>query len=382
MNEKYSHPRLSASTAFKSHLKLKEKLSKFALFEDYFATLLDQLLHVLDLYTFPESEDDQSKAVLPDRDEIKQILFDALGTPDNWVALDVIGRITLCFRVVHEIAELFDLTAASHDLREKLVLPNFEKNSSAIIALTSLCSLLGLKAQATRVVVNRYRDVKFSITVEKTNPPFLGNSSPPHSILNAPTPGQENTAKNPSADKEESSTTDVSELNTDHSRYPTVREDERQEGLSIKKSTAVTPYFNNRGFSGALSESIDITLRDSEQCSMQYRLTGRRRVEFFVNILSGGARTFFLSNDRLGMSFYDIKHFMLEEYNFNAGQIQVRRILKSLRIDTFMQEHQIRSFATALTRMVDYINRLSPQFHPRIPGQRSQNFQLALRGTR
>ena len=94
---------------------------------------------------------------------------------------------------------------------------------------------------------------------------------------------------------------------------------------------------------------------------MQYRLTGRQGTEFVVKILSDDQRTFSLTNVRLGMSFYDIKRFMLEEYNSNARQIQVSRMLRSLRIDTFMQEHQIRSTDAALKRMVDYINRLLPQ---------------------
>ena len=184
------------------------------------------------------------------------MLFNAFGTPDNRIALDAIGRITFCFRVLHEIAELYDLTAASHDLQQKLILSNFEKNSSAIIALTSLCSLLGQKAQAISVLVNRYRDVKFCITVENRNTASPGSSGRPHHILNAPTLGQENTAKRPSADKEDSSTTDVSEPKVDRSGYSALEEDKRQEWLCIKKSTAVTSHFNNRCFSGALSESM------------------------------------------------------------------------------------------------------------------------------
>ena len=156
----------------------------------------------------------------------------------------------------------------------------------------------------------------------------------------------------------------MSDISIDRSGYAAGGEDERQKGLSIKKSTAVTSYFNNRRFAGVLLESIEIALRDFEQCLMQHRLTGRQRAEFFVNSLFDEARTFSLSNFRVGMSFYDIKKFMLEEYNSNACQIQVRRILLSLRIDTFMREHQIRSSTTALTRMVDFINRLSSQCSP------------------
>lgn len=137
-----------------------------------------------------------------------------------------------------------------------------------------------------------------------------------------------------------------------------------EEGLSIKKSTAISSYFSNRRFSGALSQSVEILLRDYDQCCMQHQLTRQQRAEFFVNVLSEEARTFFLLTVRKGMTFDDICEFMLKEYNSKARQLQVRRSIQPLLMDPFMVENQIASPSVAHTKMVDDVNRLTPQCHP------------------
>lgn len=50
-----------------------------------------------------------------------------------------------------------------------------------------------------------------------------------------------------------------------------IREEIYFESMLIKKSTAMTSYFNNQRFTWVLSESIKIMLREFDQCSVQYR---------------------------------------------------------------------------------------------------------------
>ncbi len=94
---------------------------------------------------------------------------------------------------------------------------------------------------------------------------------------------------------------------------------------------------------------------------MQYGMNENERDVFFVNILADEARRFFLTNARFQMTFSQIKQLILEEYNLNSRQIQVRRMLQSIRMDSFMVENQLSSSSAALAKMAEHINHLAPQ---------------------
>lgn len=65
-----------------------------------------------------------------------------------------------------------------------------------------------------------------------------------------------------------------------------------------------------------------------------------------------------------GMSYEDISKFLLAQYNSNSRQIQVRRMLDTMRINTFMSEKGITSEQEALTTMISSIDFMVPQCPP------------------
>ena len=205
-----------------------------------------------------------------------------------------------------------------------LKLSNYEKKHSAILALSILCYLMGISPENSRTIISRCKDVKLSVSEStpirhtpmnnnRSHSSFTGAQEPENKHDSVPQPS------NSSDEEYKNSNNPVTSENfLEVDRHMNQKENNHSESLSLKKSTAVTSYFNNRRFNGDLSQSIEITLRDFDQCSLQYRLTSQQRADFFINTLADEARTFFLTNVQYGMSFHDIKSFMLKEYNSNS----------------------------------------------------------------
>lgn len=224
----------------------------------------------------------------------------------------------------------------------------------------------------TRLAILRYRKIKFSIPDDRRDLsagdlPVFKQDSNFNQLENRPFPFSNEAVKQYHGSscivKEKAyAITDFSEEKDSYKHVPGDRGDRADEDMVIKKSTAVTSCSRNCWFSGQLSESIDIRLRDSDQCMIQYRLSPVQRADFFIIVLVGDARTFFLTNVSIVMNLQEIRKFMLDEHNSNSRQIQLRRILQSLSIFTFMPGKNISSPAIALSSTVVYINRLSPLF--------------------
>lgn len=64
------------------------------------------------------------------------------------------------------------------------------------------------------------------------------------------------------------------------------------------------------------------------------------------------------------MTFDEMACMMIQEYNSDARQLQVQGRLDTLRLDKFMAEHLITSHSEGLTKIVDLIERLTPQCQP------------------
>jgi len=119
----------------------------------------------------------------------------------------------------------------------------------------------------------------------------------------------------------------------------------------MKKSNFITSHFA-------------VTLRDYRHASGLYKLDDDCMANNFALALEDPAKDFFLSTVQPGMSFEDISELMLAEYNSNSRQIQVRRMLDTMRIDTFMAEKGITSEQAALTDMISTIDSMVPQCPP------------------
>ena len=132
----------------------------------------------------------------------------------------------------------------------------------------------------------------------------------------------------------------------------------------MKQTSYVNSYFTNKQFSGDLSQSIELTLRDYRHCSVLYELDDQAMATNFSAALRGPARAFHLSNIKKGMPFSDTERFMSAEYNSSSRQIQVRRNLDALRINGIMNEKGLCSEEDALKEIINRIETLVPQCPP------------------
>ena len=137
-----------------------------------------------------------------------------------------------------------------------------------------------------------------------------------------------------------------------------------QDTYDSRKATNVFQYFKDNKFTGDISQSIELSIRDYNVCARQHNLTTKQKADFFINVLADPARTFFFNNADDNMIFDEMARMMIREYNSDARQLQVQGRLDTLRLDKCMAEHQITSHSEGLTKIVDLIERLTPQCQP------------------
>lgn len=158
------HRSLTARAAYKKWKTTIERMAKFSLFNDQFSLLIDPLINTLDTFPLNESDDTSTKALIPDRDSVRVHLHDALVEPDEYFARDKIGRVMLCIRAVYDLATIYDVTDIDPEYSETLALTNFEKGHSAICAVMTCSYLMNMTPEDCRTVINRYKNVKLSIS--------------------------------------------------------------------------------------------------------------------------------------------------------------------------------------------------------------------------
>ena len=113
-----------------------------------------------------------------------------------------------------------------------------------------------------------------------------------------------------------------------------------------------------------MSQSVELLLRDYETFASQRRLIGSQKADYFVKVLEGPARTFFLNFYAPGMTYEEIFEKIQREYNSDSRQLQVQSTLEGLRLNTFISIHSLTSESEGLNKMVEYIERLAPQCPP------------------
>ena len=86
-----------------------------------------------------------------------------------------------------------------------------------------------------------------------------------------------------------------------------------------------------------------------------------------MNALDGPARNFFYNHFKDDWSYDAISDLMRNEYDSDARQLQVQNALENLRLQRFMSEKEIASASEGLTKVVDHIEKLSPECPPSFP---------------
>ena len=131
-----------------------------------------------------------------------------------------------------------------------------------------------------------------------------------------------------------------------------------------RKASYVSLYFKEKPYTGSLTQSLDLYLRDYHICARQNRLSATQMGEFFINMFDGPARSYFFNNVPHSATFDEMVSIMMKNYSSDARRIQVQRTLDTLRFSSFKTQRQISSDSEALTQLVEYIDILTPQCRP------------------
>lgn len=122
--------------------------------------------------------------------------------------------------------------------------------------------------------------------------------------------------------------------------------------------------FKDNKFSGELAEDIMETLKLYAICALQHTLGNAQKEDFFVHILDGLARKFCFENSSENRNHSEIVRVMVQEYVSDASHLQVKGMLKTLRLRTFMNDQNISDVSDGFTRIVTHINELVPRCPP------------------
>ena len=295
-----------------------------------------------------------------DRDTVRRELSDLLPSSSNCLSAESLAKPLLPIRLLHDIATLYDIQDIDPVFVDEVKMSTIEQNHGGMQAVLFLAFIIGLEPEAARIVLDTFREVRMYNPRQSTvQEELLGrrdenvqDGSRP-SMPRRNTVGDQNVlhtepvidpaslnstaaevlATAPVLPAQGSEHISVADLQGGNMHGVTSRLQNFDQNLALKQSSYINSYFSNRRFKGTLEDSIELTLQEYEQCSIQYSLNENQRAALFINVLDYPARTFFLTNFRPGMSFLEIKAMMVKEYNSNSRQIQVRRALQSLRFD-------------------------------------------------
>eukprot|EP00171_Calliarthron_tuberculosum_P022446 IDg22446t1 len=222
-------------------------------------------------------------------------MSEMLPAPSTVFSDDYFGRPTYAIKVLHSIALFYGFGDLSEGYMAHMVLNDLERSNARVMQQVWFARFLGLDPSSARSVIDRFKNARnlpppSKQTDDERSRPFIAQKAHPAARLQPEpkvepsTPSIEFTPsyKGPSSRSPGATVSYVTE-------NPPVAEDTR-------KATYVHQHFSGRKFTGDLSQSIELLLRDYETCARQHRLSESQKSDYLINVLEGPARTFLLNN--------------------------------------------------------------------------------------
>ena len=350
--------------------RLKRRVETVTLREGLVKELVGVAKAALDMYPIDGSV--SASAAMPDPYKVQEFMQSLLPSPFEVFTNSFIRSPFLALVTLFKIADFYGCVAPQDPLHDHLELGQADRNNKNIAAHVWFADFLGCDSETIFESVARYKDsggtadslrrlaVDHPSADPRTEQALTSDNRPRASRNTAQRPDSGSGSIN--RDDEVGAPRRKAENLTPASHVPS--DAGQSDGDDSRKATYVFQYFMDNKFTGDLSQSIEMTLRDYNVCFRQHRLSTNQKAEFFINVLSGPARTFFFNNARDDMSFEEKARIMTGEYNSDSRQLQVQGMLETLRLDKHMSEHEVSSSSEGLTQIIDLIERLSPQCQP------------------
>jgi len=363
--------------AWTSFSKLRRRATAMPKRNDHYRRFQAVASTILNLYPVSESSE-ITPVELDDPEEVEATLRDSLDPPATVFGDEFFTSAMYPLRLLYDIARFYDVSAISLDWLEEIGPSPSDERDKSIVAVQWLCNMLAMAPSDARLIIDEFKNSRKLNGISSNTmaaAPVLRTTAPSTSTEPpVPPPFFDAAPLAPSTTAVDSKDAQggIPRVDTGrHERIESLHHRNRRETSAIsaeyaqmKKSNFITSHFYKKKFTGALTESIAVTLRDYRHASGLYKLDDACMADNFGLALEDPAKDFFLSTVQPGMSFEDISAFMIAEYNSNSRQIQVRRMLDTMRIDTFMAEKGITSEQAALTDMISTIDSMVPQCPP------------------
>eukprot|EP00171_Calliarthron_tuberculosum_P009169 IDg9169t1 len=338
--------------------------------DSFYAQYLGISRSLLAAYPIPSSTG-TTPADLPDSLEVKETMKDMLPPSPNVFTEDYFSRPTYPIKILLLISQFYGFSEIDDEFQSQLLLSSNEKKHKCIMNQIWFAHLLGFDSSTTRSVIDKFKNIRSILTHRSAGAPSVstvtgtaGTAGPAYTA----TPARELAVQSasgpaPGLPAVESQGTQGHQLRTeDHSDplgsyIPLHRRNNPSSGLQVaaedtRKATYVHQHFSQTKFTGEMSQSIIMHLRDYENCARQHRLSPTQKADYLVNSLGGTARNFMLSIFVPGMTFDDTSSLMLREYDSDSRQLQVQSSLKGLKLGSFMTSQSIFTESKGLNKIV------------------------------
>jgi len=365
---------LTEETAWKAFSKLRRRATATPKRNEHYKRFQAVAATILNLHPVSESTA-QGPAELDDPREVEATLRESLDPPASIFSDEFYTSAFYPLSLLYDIGGFYKILGVDIDFHNELNLSQLEQDDKKIQAVYWLCHMMEMSPSESRSIIDEFknsRKLNGMLSNNLATAPILATtpstSTEPAVIPSLFQPGL------PAPSELAVDEKDASFQHIDggrQERLENLHHRNRRENSAIsteysqmKKSNSITSHFYKKQFSGALTQSIAVTLRDYRHASGLYKLDDTCMANNFALALEDPAKDFFLSTVQPGMSFEDISKLMLAEYNSNSRQIQVRRMLDTMRIDTYMAEKELTSEQAALTDMITTIDSMVPQCPP------------------
>jgi len=337
------------ATAWKAFSKLRRRATATPKRNEHYKRFQAVAATILNLHPVPESTA-EDPAELDDPRDVEVTLRESLDPPASVFGDEFFTSALYPLTLLYDVGGLYQIQSIGLDFHNGLTLSEAEQDDKKIQAVYWLCYMLDMSPGESRGIIDEFKNSRRlngissnnlatapvlapatpSTTAEPTIPPPLIDASPP--------------APSTLAIDNKDATAGFQHVDAGRQeRLENLHHRNRRESASdytaiakMKKSVYITSHFYKKQFTGALTQSIAVTLRDYRHASGLYKLDPDDMANNFALALEDPAKDFFLSTVQPGMSFDEISNLMLAEYNSNSRQIQVRRTTRT-RLASFVK---------------------------------------------
>ena len=369
------HLKMSSTTQSRGQMvarydRLKKRVELVKVSDAVSTALVDMAKTTLEM--FPVTATSTVATLSSAWDDVESFMKSISPSPSEIFTEDFFKNPLFPVVALHDIAALYGCPPTEDLMMDSLGLPSQDKGNKSIKTHVWFADFLECDKETIVEIVQSYKSHRGSSDMIRrlSITPTLRTDVPHERDLSRhiSDTNQENDAQGRPGSENPSCSNPAHRIrNPTGTELPSTRDSTAfaaEDSNDSRKATNVFQYFKDSKFTGDMNQSIELTIRDYNVCARQHKLSQKQKADFFVNVLADPARTFFFNNARDDMTFDEMARMMVKEYNSDARQLQVQGILETLRLDKYMAEQGLTSPSEGLTKLVDLIERLTPQCQP------------------